>query len=111
MWASQERRLLMFLSSCCTATRVSLSFFVLLWTIGYESDTQYTQHYQNRLIFLMQRVLYQVAHKLKKKIILIMNGKRELFFSSVAYVVLPRTDEVEQVLPAITDLDKFVFYF
>lgn len=40
-----------------------------------------------------------------------MNGKRELFFSSVAYVVLPRTDEVEQVLPAITDLDEFVFYF
>lgn len=29
MWASQERRLLMFLSSCCTATRVSLSFFTL----------------------------------------------------------------------------------
>lgn len=29
MCASQERRLLMFLSSCCTATRVSLSFFTL----------------------------------------------------------------------------------
>lgn len=28
-WASQERRLLMFLSSCCTATSVSLNFLTL----------------------------------------------------------------------------------
>lgn len=34
MWASQERRLLMFLSNCCTATRVSLSFFTLEVTGG-----------------------------------------------------------------------------
>lgn len=78
MWASQERRLLMFLSSCCTATRVSLSFFTL--------PTQFIK-------------LQLTADGERKEPSPSVTRER---------VLSPGSDQVQEVLPAVADLAEFL---
>lgn len=84
-------------------------FLSWLCTTGYKSDTRHIQHKWNRLIFLMHKSYRLGRTYTLNNLKLIMNGKRALIFISATCVVLPSTNEVEQVLPAITDFHKFVF--